>query len=390
MRNNIRQRRGIALFMVIAMVAAASVMGWAMLSSTSVQSQLSKNVSASASALNLAESGVNLAAYRLEDAAPGASWSETINLRPHLPGEVAVTVTADPIDPNLYRVAAVGRSDGGPETKVSARYRKIRLRCAANFPVSASFTSNGDVCMSSAAVAGGITLENNSRVLDEVCAATYSAERPELLPPPDKLHPINLKKTWIPDPGAAASYASYVWKNGKKYSADPVPQVNGVVSTLLPLGPTLNNPAGIYRHVGNLTLQSDLIVTGTLVVEGSLILNGGASVIDATMPASKGFPALVVKGDLFLRNMPPARPQSLTVNGVASVAGVVGSKTTGRRTTVTVNGALVVGGGSIATTTTGVVLVNYVPTNNLDVRGLKRGSNLQLVSWVQGDPKSVN
>src|SRR5690606_17753804 len=91
----------------------------------------------------------------------------------------------------------------------------------------------------------------------------------------------------------------YVWHDGVTYSAQTLP-----VSSNLLQGRTLRrtaiNPAGIYRHVGNLTIGANVNLEGTLIVEnGDVTVNGPGgllffnSTIDATQSHSRGFPALV-------------------------------------------------------------------------------------------------
>src|SRR5260221_5540806 len=67
MSSNRKQRRGISLMMVTAVIAVASVMGLAMLSSSVLQSEASSSQGGSVQADGLAESGVDLGIYYLQN-----------------------------------------------------------------------------------------------------------------------------------------------------------------------------------------------------------------------------------------------------------------------------------------------------------------------------------
>src|SRR5215207_2703787 len=81
-----RVRRGAALLLVMSVVVVAAVLGYAMLSVTSLQRQMEKNARRGPEAESLAESGVNLAIYYLlhPESAPGyPGWA---NVAWHWPG----------------------------------------------------------------------------------------------------------------------------------------------------------------------------------------------------------------------------------------------------------------------------------------------------------------
>jgi len=60
-------RRGVALLLVLGVVVMASVLGYAMLSSAAMQKQATTSAGAIAGAQGMAESGVNLAIYYLQN-----------------------------------------------------------------------------------------------------------------------------------------------------------------------------------------------------------------------------------------------------------------------------------------------------------------------------------
>src|SRR5688572_17257892 len=110
-----RSRRGIALMMVVAVVALASTLGYVMLVSASLQSRASTNQTKLVSAEYLAESGLNIAMYYLEhpNRAPAVNaegyWAG-MNTSYGLPngsvGTLSVSVTRDATDPWTYEVVS--------------------------------------------------------------------------------------------------------------------------------------------------------------------------------------------------------------------------------------------------------------------------------------------
>lgn len=83
------------------------------------------------------------------------------------------------------------------------------------------------------------------------------------------------------------------------------------------LGPTVDNPAGIYYKRGSIILDGDVNINGMLVVSKDLNIGSGS---DITITAVKNFPALLVGTGL--RFTPPGEPQGptrLIIRGLAQV-----------------------------------------------------------------------
>lgn len=106
----------------------------------------------------------------------------------------------------------------------------------------------------------------------------------------------------------------------------------------LELGPSENNPAGIFYHDGNLDLKGVTEITGMLVVKGDLTINDGAISIGAV----KNFPALLVGGDIKAGNSGVV----LDVAGLAQVGGDI-NMSSEDNCVLTFNGALHVLNGGI-------------------------------------------
>src|SRR2546421_8380608 len=113
-----RQRNGVALVMVVALILLATVLGFAMLSGSMLQMRAGGNLSKSAQADYLAESGLNLAMYYLQNPtlAPSLNasgyWAGTggdVTIDSSISGTVNVTVTQDSSNQWVYEVSSTGK-----------------------------------------------------------------------------------------------------------------------------------------------------------------------------------------------------------------------------------------------------------------------------------------
>jgi hypothetical protein len=96
------------------------------------------------------------------------------------------------------------------------------------------------------------------------------------------------------------------WFEGSSYSAEALPPSLSPE----PYELTLGNPAGIYYRDGNLQLNGDVTINGTLIVRDNLIINGTGN----TITAEKNFPAMVVGMKTIFQN-----DGQLTVNGLVQI-----------------------------------------------------------------------
>ncbi len=110
-------RNGMALFLVIGVLAFAAIIGFAMLSTASMQAQTTLNSSLALTADSLADSGLDLACYYLlnPDKAPKAvplgSYYDggTISFGSRMPGSVDLTIT--PLaTAGDYQIISTGRA----------------------------------------------------------------------------------------------------------------------------------------------------------------------------------------------------------------------------------------------------------------------------------------
>jgi hypothetical protein len=319
-----RRRTGLALVLVISVLAFAAIIGFAMLSTASMQAQTTLNSNLALSADALADSGVDLACYYLINpakapkAVPVGGFYDggTITFGSKMPGSVDLTITQLASDGD-YKIVSIGRASTSPgrsiahtvtaTVHVNSGYQvKSIVAFSGNGTLPLSATVNGDI------QANGILI-NLGIVNGNVLSPNPVQGTGSILGGLVAITPNN--NTPIPTPVTLRSFSTYSY-NGNTYSA-------GVITGLptgTTLGPTISNPAGIYRYSGTLTMNHNVTINGTLIVEnGDLNISGGGNAIT---PAD-GFPALIAKGNVWVRGtlLPSNSPRDLTVNGLAWLGG---------------------------------------------------------------------
>lgn len=360
-------RCGVALMLVMGVIIVAAVLGYAMLSHASLTQQVSANSSQSAAAQGMAESGVNLAIYYLQnpDKAPdypttypdteaydrqGKYWTGTdgqfVDFGSPSIGSVKVTVTrTNPLIRWQYDVVAVGRSAGSAlERTVNAT---VYLDSAYKFEHAAQFTN--DVTLTGATKIGisgqsvGDVYSNGGLIMRTggiVWGRGYRRKNTSSPASPTLLwSDAGMVPKVVPLPTEIRSYQTYEYPEGQSNSATTLTGVTEMGSLLgIPVekyGPTTGNAAGIYYVPGNLKLKAGTEIDGTLIVQGNVSVEG----LNVWIHSRNGFPALVVTGNLTFSNLLASQ---MTVDGVAYVGGRVDAG--GLIPTFNVNGALLVAG----------------------------------------------
>ena len=364
-RPHARRRRGVAMLLVLAVVVVASVLGYAMLSSAAMTKQANTNAAITASAQGMAESGVNLALYYLQnpDKAPTYPTVPTTDLNRQLywqgtngqyidigspaVGSVKVAVTRTLVSNRWqYEVTAYGRTAGSTlERKAQATLlvnSEYRVEHAAvfnndvtlpgNTRIGTAGMNNGDVYSN-----GALVIRTGGQVLGRATRRkiTATAVQPTswVIPPPA------LPKI-VPTFAEVRSYQTYELPKGVEYNAAAIVGTSLASGTILQ--PTASNPAGVFIAPGNLTMHSGSEVHGTLIVHGTLTfagaLLGGNTFIHSAQP---GFPAVVVGGNMIFGSPLGIAPVA-KIEGLAYVAGKVDG--TGLLPTLNVKGSLMAGG----------------------------------------------
>jgi hypothetical protein len=340
------KRAGLALVLVISVLAFAAIIGFAMLSTASMQAQTTLNSNLALSADALADSGIDLACYYLVNPSkapktvPAGGFYDggTISFGPNMPGSVDLAITS--LGNNDYKIVSVGKAGmRNLSHTVTATVHidpgfQVKSLVAFNVPAILPLTAtiNGDV------QANGL-LTNLGRINGALISPLSALGSGLILN--GVLAPTDSNQMTIPTVATLTNYSTYTYR-GKTYSA--------VTITGLPtgttLGPSDTNPAGIFRYSGVLTMNHSVSITGTLIIEnGDLNISGGGNVITPV----DGFPAVIAKGNLFVRGplLPSASPRDLTANGIVWVGGSMKTSGIVTNASLDIKGALLFGSGSV-------------------------------------------
>lgn len=311
------------MMMVMAFVAVASVMGMSILSMTSLQSMAASGQAQSLQADALADSGINLGLYYLQNISDpskcplaltlgGTSYSASrLSLGAAVPGtfDLAITRTGQ----STYRISSTGNATSatrGTTVKkrilatVNVNYYGYGMSLASSSGATVTIPSNlsidGNVYVNAPVVNNGSvsgTLYATS-VTGTGSAGTVS------------LNSMASGYTPVPQVSSVNHYSTYTY-NGRNYQAT-------ILGTSylrdVTLGPTAGNPAGVYISTTALQLDENVNINGTLVVTAGLLhVKRGTT----TVTPAADFPGLVVDGTLsFQRD--GAR---LIVNGLTWIGG---------------------------------------------------------------------
>ncbi len=398
------RRRGVAMLLVLGVVVMASVLGYAMLSSAAMTRQSSTNAAAAAGAQGIAESGLNLAMYYLQNpgAAPtyptaypqseefdrqGGFWEGTngvfIDLGSPSIGQVKVTVTRpNPAIRWRYRIQAYGRAPGSTlerrveaTTYVNSEFRFDHATLTSNDAgLGSKMRVEGDAYSN-----GGLKLNSGAAVLGR---GTRRRNVLSISPQLGWQNPPPVVPKVIPRFEEIRSYLKYEMPAGTARQATVLDTsvlgssgILGIGAYGAQLGPTETNPAGIYYAPGDVTIHANSEILGTLIVAGNVSILGD----NIHIRAASGFPALVVGGDVNFGVLSVA--PTLLVEGVMYVAGRIDTGTL-LFPTLDVEGSLLAGG-------TSPFFISLLDTSVLRVRHNRDFATVPDFSEVGRTPISV-
>jgi Tfp pilus assembly protein PilX len=363
-------RRGVALVLVISAIALAAVLGLALISGAMLQSRTSSNAAKIAQADYLAESGLNLALFYLQnsDKAPSLNgsgyWSGgTFTVGASPPLVMTITIVRDATDTNAYEVTSLGKVGNDGETQMS-RTLQARANVQTGYKVKAATGAAGNLTVYSGTTIDGDIISPNNVVIKTGSAITGKVYSPGISLPVGYLNPP--QNPAMPSDALAAPavndvnrYATYTL-NGASGTAETIPAaVTTVPSASAPMNTNAANPGKVWVADGNLTINDDFALNGTLIVKGNLIINGK----NINITPRVGMPGIIVIGNLQVNQTKKA----ITVNGVVYVGGNL--KTSGvlllpaDASTLTINGGLLLGNSSTPIST-GYNAVTYVKVDS--------------------------
>jgi hypothetical protein len=373
--------------MVTAVVAVASVLGLAILSSSTLQSEASGNQDLGVHADGMAESAVAVGLYyhhNLNDstkcpmptlANPGGTYTKTgQSLGSGVPGTYDLTVKR--LSDTRYTVTGTGNATAPwgtisrtLTTNVDVNYFPYAL-CATN--ASTLLTSTLPAVTSS----GGTTITGDVYSNGPItCNATVTGNvyGGGLLTGIVK-SVTGVLFTLVPTTANANHYTTYYY-NGVKYTAQTI-----VLVTDIPATPNVTtNPAGVYVCSGSLDLTGNNKITGTVVTSGgALRISGTGNSITPT----PGFPAAVVDTDITFK----ATGSTVDIQGLTYIGGKVTRSGAYTGCKLNVTGALLYGGTSnISLDSTIAVTLKYdrakAAVPSLLTSGTPQPTSVSIVSW---------
>jgi len=383
--------RGLSLIMVTAVVAVASVMGMAILSSSALQAEAANNQDQVAQADALAESGVNVAMYYLQNLndntkCPAAIASlgigvgnytvSNVSLGASVNGTYTIVITRP--SANRYQIVSTGKATAttpGVNRSLTVvadvNYFAYGMSAAnvsssGSWTIPASYSITGDLYTTGSVV-------NNGTVSGAVYSVAASGSGSTGL---IKSLLNVVVATLTPTTASVNHYLTYTY-NGSTYTSGLLllPQSN------VTLGPTGSNPAGVYYATALLDITGNVKINGTLVCStGATLRVSGTG--NSITPAA-GFPALVVDGDVKFN----ANNAVLDLNGLVFLGGNINRSGAQTGCKLNITGSLLLGTtGTPALDSAVAVAVKYDRTKSA-VTTLTSGatkpapSSISIVSW---------
>jgi len=341
------------MILVMSVVLIVSVMAAGMIGSAAVKAHIGPDQADRMKALALADSGIDIAAYYLESPmlapsmGPGGYWTGVSNMSL---GDGTLDITVTLVDINTYQVVSRGRINRG---SVVIRQSSIAtMKVIPKFAVLHAVTFNAPSCL----ITSTVTIEGSTQASGILTNRGYLKGDIKALDlfnfgliEPGYTYTQGPNSSTTPTAANLRDYSTYVY-DGATYSAKVITTTTAGAT----LGPTSDNPLGIFKCAGNLTLQPGVTINGTLQVEGILNINGSANIT-----SQKNQPALIVKGDVIMRNL---TPKMLAVNGLAWMGGSL-KTAVGATGNMNFHGALLFGGaGSVDSLYTGAIEVHQEPS----------------------------
>lgn len=389
MTTNRYRSKGLSLMMVTAVVAVASVMGIAILSSNTLQAEASSNQDQVVQADALAESGVNLVMYYLQNlndttkcpatlsnmAINGTSYTQSsVSLGASVPGTFDLQV-AHP-SANRYTITSTGKSSVSNVTRklvVTADVNYFAYGMSApNISSGGSWTIPASTSITGDVYASGSIVNNGSISGSVFSVGTSGSGNCGLI---QTLLNV-VAATLVPTVANVNHYATYTY-NGGLYTAGVLVLSQSNVT----LGPTALNPAGVY------VAATTLDITGNVKVNGTLVCSTGATLrvqgTGNTITPVAGFPALVVDGNLTFK----ANNSTLDVNGLVYLGGNVNRSSSPTGCKLNVTGSLLLAGTSVPTLDSAVAITVKYDRTKTAVTTLTTGStkpgpaSVSLVTW---------
>ncbi|MGN6507116.1 MAG: hypothetical protein ACTHM6_16295 [Tepidisphaeraceae bacterium] len=330
------RRRGIAMILVILVVAFSSVLVLSMLSSAAVHAQVNATSAVRVQAQYLAESGLNLAMYYLKN--PGASPVSLVygaNGNVHYPGETGISIDGMP---GTIDLAITNPSNGQFAITSTGTYQGVSVSADATVAVkkskkltNAAYFSWSVTLNSGASITGGAITDNSLQ-------QNYTGQVQGTITTKTSGVAADLQSTNFDYPISMFHYLPTYFYNGKSYQAKEL--ASNFTGGILYDG-SASNPCNVWYVAKN-----NIAISGITILNGSLVTLSGVGLKvsgSLTITPTANLPALAVGKDLTYG----AASTYITCNGPTYLSGVLRGTGLGISllTGLTVNGTFISGNG---------------------------------------------
>jgi cytoskeletal protein CcmA (bactofilin family) len=337
-KSNKKTRPGFALLVVLFIVMAITILSLGFVTRSDVELTCGQNMILRTQMDYLAESGLEHARGLIlnpQDVVGSEYWTGGTGFQLVFGSDYYdISVTRDAVDLCNYIIDCNSYQLEGADTiGLSSMQATLRIDpCIAywagsNTTVWPQVTVNGDVYC-----AGDLT--NNGDINGDVFAIGTITGTANI-----EGQSSTVTQAPVDWPGLISTdFGPTYYINSTLYSAEPNLPVTSS-------GPSAGNPAGIRYCAGDVNMPGGITINGTLVVTGNLTIMG-----TNTITAVKSFPALVVGGQLVMKDN-----SSLSVNGLAQVEQQITNDPNTTNANIEITGGLFIHTGDI---TSNVISVN--------------------------------
>ena len=301
---------------VLFVVAIASVLSFALIGSQSTLATASDNGVKALQADAMAESGLQLATYYLKNpsAAPVLNGSgyypgqTGVSLGSDIQGTVDITVTQ--VSNGTFDIACTANSGTS-----SSLHRTVAARANVTYgylPAEAT-QINGNLAIysnmniiGSVRSTGTVTVSVGGKVSGTIYAPSIVGSLLNVLG--TLTISIGGNGTSNIVSGTVKNYKTYTY-NGATYSA------KALSTTATSVGPTSDNPLGVFYMASDQTIDKNLVLNGTLIADGKVTVK----TTNVTINAQPGMPALIANSDIVFNGS----SRTLNVTGLSWIKGAI-------------------------------------------------------------------
>ncbi len=370
-------RHGVALILVLVLVAMVSVMAWGMLASSSIRTQMNSNAAEILQAQYLAESGASLGVHYLQSPGSIQLTTNPVTGDAYWAGQASMILWSGAIAPvdvvisnpaaGKFVVTSVARlTVGSASITPGVSVQVTRMKSLDNFPLSTALLTNAQISSLLFPLMGGSTVA------------------PDCVPNPSQIRLV--QQLSLASPSGQLTRRAYNI-NGVSGFAQ---RLSSSVNAAWPVLDAAINPLNIWWTESNISIGTTSLDGGTLVVLGNRRLRIAGN---PTFNAGANLPAIIATGDL---DISPSigSTGSMNANGVVYVGGQITGSSSSLATNGSIDGALIFSGEGTSTVVTssnsfrGRISVNFnlaksrlpsfvTMSNNMD----HASSPVQVMQW---------